>query len=83
MSNERETKELCMSFNQFIIEATHVQKKYAFIIQERNRISSYLQNATLIHKYISTPSGTASTIAGIFLLVLTLIRTLCSVIQVV
>ncbi|KAK7848438.1 hypothetical protein CFP56_004969, partial [Quercus suber] len=37
--------------------------------------------ATLNHKYFSTPWRTASTIAGIFLLVFTLIQTLCSVIQ--
>ncbi|KAL0013015.1 hypothetical protein SO802_000084 [Lithocarpus litseifolius] len=39
--------------------------------------------ATLKHEYFSTPWGTASTIAAIFLLVLTLIQTICSIIQVV
>ena len=39
--------------------------------------------ALLRHKYFSTPWGTASTIAAVILLVLTLIQTVCSIIQIV
>ena len=39
MSNEREIRELCTSFNKFIIRGTHAQK-VCIIIEEQNKVST-------------------------------------------